>query len=420
MKKLLSILALMLAVGAFATISLQAQVQQDISVTIDGVAVDFEGQPPIIVDGRTLVPVRGVFEALGFDVDWDQDAQMVTLTRDDFVIRIVIGEQTFGIDDYVRQATGNGWLDVPAQIIGDRTLLPIRALVEGVGYYVDWDNATRTVIVSSTPIGEVTTQDFITIRGEHFSTGLTVLDLFDMDLQNEDIVVLRYMTNLTELWLSTNEISDISPLAELANLTMLSLAWNEISDLTPLAGLTNLTMLNLGGNEISDLTPLVGLANVTELFLHSNEISDATPLAGLVGLNTLWLSGNQISNLAPLAGLVNLVELDLHYNQISNLAPLAGLVNLQELVISFNQISDISPLASLTNLTRLLIWNNQISDITPLTYLEALAILNLWDNQISNISPLANLAYSASLMLNGNPITDWSPIEHVEDVDGRP
>jgi len=99
------------------------------------------------VDGRTLVPVRGVFEELGFEVDWYQPTQTATLTSSNYTVIISIGSPNF---------TTNGGslpLDVPAQIIGGRTMLPIRAVVESVGYYVDWDGATSTVIISSTPIG---------------------------------------------------------------------------------------------------------------------------------------------------------------------------------------------------------------------------------------------------------------------------
>ena len=394
MKKMLStILALVLAVGMLMPISLHAQSQQEISVTIDGVAVDFEGQPPIIIDGRTLVPVRGVFEQLGFEVDWDHDAQMAILIRDDFTVRIIIGETTFGIDDYVREASGNVELDVPAQIIGDRTLLPIRAVLESVGYYVDWDNTTRTVMVSSTPIDG----DYITIRGERFSAALTELELIDMDLQNEDIVVLRYMTNLTELWLTDNNISDLSPLAGLTNLTHLTIGWNPISDLSPLSGLENLTWLNIGGYEISDLSPLEGLVNLTNLLLHNNQISDISPLAGLVNLEVLWLGDNQVSDLTPLVGLVNLTELSLHRNEISDISPLAGLVNLSEIQLSANKIRDISPLAGLMNLERLTLWGNEISDISPLEGLD-LEWLDLTDN----------------------PVEDWSYVEHLKEVVGKP
>jgi len=147
----LLILAMTLALFLPAT-----ALANDISVTINGTAVDFGGQGPAIVDGRTLVPVRAVFEALDFDVDWDATTQIVTLTRDDFIVQVIIGSAAFGITQLIPglEASGVGAIDVPAQIIGGRTLLPIRAVLEAVGYYVDWDAATQTVLVSSEPFEE--------------------------------------------------------------------------------------------------------------------------------------------------------------------------------------------------------------------------------------------------------------------------
>ena len=93
--------------------------------------------------------------------------------------------------------------------------------------------------------------DYITIKEERYSTSLTELDLSGFGLQNEDIVPLKYMTNLAVLYLHATEISDITPLAELTNLeqfmnlTHLALDYNQISDISPLANLENLTDLGL-------------------------------------------------------------------------------------------------------------------------------------------------------------------------------
>ena len=59
---------------------------QVISVTIDGRPVDFDGQRPIVQDGRTLVPVRGVFEELGFTVGRNGSLRQVTLTSPDYTV----------------------------------------------------------------------------------------------------------------------------------------------------------------------------------------------------------------------------------------------------------------------------------------------------------------------------------------------
>jgi len=126
-----------------ALASTPTQSTGEITVTIDGETVLFEDQHPIIHNGRTLVPVRGVFEHLGFDVVWDRAARQGTLTRDDAVIVITIGSYTFTTNGVVYE------LDVPAQIIGGSTMLPLRAVLESVGYDLDWDRNTRTVEITS-------------------------------------------------------------------------------------------------------------------------------------------------------------------------------------------------------------------------------------------------------------------------------
>ena len=90
--------------------------------------------------------------------------------------------------------------------------------------------------------------EYITIRGEQFCISLNELELSGRnDWRNEDIIPLRYMTNLTTLVLFDIPISDITPLAELTNLTELSL-WNvSITDLTILSNFTNLRKLNVDG-----------------------------------------------------------------------------------------------------------------------------------------------------------------------------
>jgi len=112
-----------------------------INVTINEEHVIFADQEPVIIDGRTLVPVRGVFEMLGFDVSWDGNTQTAIMISVDYEVRITIGSYVF---------TSNGeefMLDVPAQIINSRTMVPIRLPLESVGIEVDWDDDTMTVIV---------------------------------------------------------------------------------------------------------------------------------------------------------------------------------------------------------------------------------------------------------------------------------
>lgn len=140
MKNCIISLALALSI-VFVSATVVYAADNGIGVTVHGEDVDFGDTPPVLVDGRTLVPVREVFEALGFVVDWYGGTQTVTLTRDDYIIIISLGDADFTTND-VSHA-----LDVPAQMIDGRTMLPIRLPLESVGYVVGWDSATSTVIV---------------------------------------------------------------------------------------------------------------------------------------------------------------------------------------------------------------------------------------------------------------------------------
>jgi hypothetical protein len=113
----------------------------DIRVRLNGNYITFD-QPPIIQDGRTLVPLRAIFEALGAEIDWDSATQTVTATTDDIVVILQIGNNVM---------TRNGEniaLDVPAQIVNNRTLVPVRAIAESFGADVEWCQESQTVIIN--------------------------------------------------------------------------------------------------------------------------------------------------------------------------------------------------------------------------------------------------------------------------------
>ena len=226
-----------------------------------------------------------------------------------------------------------------------------------------------------------------------------------------DFTGLQFATNLINLDISGNPISDLSPLAGLINLENLWFHAGElgISDLSPLAGLINLKLIHAFGNPISDLSPLAKLTKLEHLYLPDGDISDLAPLAGLTGLRELYLSFNGISDISPLANLTGLNRLDLADNSISDISPLVGLTQLEWLELRINHISDVSPLAGLTNLEWLRVAYNDIPNISPLANLTGLNHLDLADNSISGISPLVGLINLEFLDVSQNEISDISP-----------
>lgn len=116
---------------------------QGISVQLDGRNLYFD-QPPAMIDGRLLVPLRGIFEALSADVLYDAGTRSIKATKGNTVVQLQLGSRTALIDGRTV------YLDVPADTVGGRTMVPLRFVSEALGADVKWNGATKTVVIAST------------------------------------------------------------------------------------------------------------------------------------------------------------------------------------------------------------------------------------------------------------------------------
>ncbi len=115
-------------------------------VRINGELLKFQDQYPLLetIDEKTytLIPVRGVSEALDAKVDWDQDTLCVTITKDGQEMLLYIDEDTAYLDGEPIE------LDMPAMMKNNRTMVPLRFVMEAFDLTVDWDQDTRTVQIT--------------------------------------------------------------------------------------------------------------------------------------------------------------------------------------------------------------------------------------------------------------------------------
>lgn len=111
----------------------------------------------VIIEGRTMVPVRGVFEYMGYDVSWDSNTKTATLTntKKSSTITLTNGESTFKVNDKVVTP------DVPQQIVNGRFMLPLRAVGEAVDAKIGWLNESKIATINENnnffnlnPVGE--------------------------------------------------------------------------------------------------------------------------------------------------------------------------------------------------------------------------------------------------------------------------
>ena len=112
-----------------------------VKVQVNGQELTFD-TPPRMISDRTFVPIRALFEEMGAEVNWDEETKTAAVTQNDQTI-------TFQMDNTA--ATVNGEekeMDVPARMINDRIMIPLRFLSENLGYQVDWDDENYLVSIT--------------------------------------------------------------------------------------------------------------------------------------------------------------------------------------------------------------------------------------------------------------------------------
>jgi len=169
----------------------------EIRVILDGEQLAFDDVPPQIIDNRTMVPMRAIFEAWGAELVWFDDASSIAEIVADFAwanVRFDFFDWTQGSPIiWVNMPTSfptvvlqvdskamlvwidfdDGWieLDVPPQIVDNRTLVPLRAISEALNAEVDWCGDTRTVTIETPTVSDESNGITVHIPRELFFTG---------------------------------------------------------------------------------------------------------------------------------------------------------------------------------------------------------------------------------------------------------
>ena len=183
LRKTVSLVLALATIGLAVITSVYAK---DIEVYLDKTKLNFD-VPPQIISGRTMVPMRGIFEALGYEV----------------------GVNAMNTTD----ASGGSkteQLDVPPQIVDGRTLVPVRAISEASGLEVKWNESTQSVI-----IGENSGLSVATPVYEDITANINQINYFIS--QGKYAKAIKECDN-ANLWhkLSQEDINKVNDLRELA------------------------------------------------------------------------------------------------------------------------------------------------------------------------------------------------------------
>ena len=144
-KKLIYICLAVLSVTMFFTVNTigAEDAEQKIKVYLNGEYIQFSSQEPTVVERRTLIPLRGIFEKMGYSVSWDAKTKSCVISNDIQTITMRSGHKGMQVNEQAYM------LDVSAQIINDSLMIPLRAVAECTGATVTWDAPTKSVYINS-------------------------------------------------------------------------------------------------------------------------------------------------------------------------------------------------------------------------------------------------------------------------------
>lgn len=128
------LIVMLISISAYAS-------SDDLTLVINGKIIESDVNP-MIINSRTMVPVRVLFDSFGAEVLWNGSLRQVVVSTASSVIVFTIGSSTAYIDGVGRT------VDVPPTIVNDRTFVPIRFISDVLGYDVVWNGSTRTVYIT--------------------------------------------------------------------------------------------------------------------------------------------------------------------------------------------------------------------------------------------------------------------------------
>lgn len=151
-KRIIMILG-MLAIAAFPA----AAQEKPIDLVLDGVVIQSDTDP-VIVNNRTMIPARALFEAAGYQVEWLPASRQVSIDSNQNGILLTLDKEAV-------QVNGKTMIfEIAPHIINNRTMIPVRFTAEALGFTVDWDAPNRRVLVTS-PVVEIPEEKPIHIIG---------------------------------------------------------------------------------------------------------------------------------------------------------------------------------------------------------------------------------------------------------------
>ena len=121
---------------------------KEVTVKVNDVLVNSPVSAQIVND-RTMLPMRSIFERIGAKVTWIESEKIIFATKNNLLITMQIDNTIMSVQQIENDEIAKIELDSPPFIVNGSTLVPVRAVAESLGCSVKWDPHTYTVDIST-------------------------------------------------------------------------------------------------------------------------------------------------------------------------------------------------------------------------------------------------------------------------------
>ncbi|MGM0238579.1 leucine-rich repeat domain-containing protein [Enterococcus sp. AZ103] len=311
--------------------------------------------------------------------------------------------------------------------------MPDKNLQKIVGDQLSNPDFTQADMANLTNLS-ISSAEITDLTGISYATNLTSLDINNTDLSNtKNLAEIGTLSKLQTLTVTNDNLSDVSLLqnSQLTSLEQVNISNNSFTNMDSFEGLQlpALKEINLSNNQIENVNGItkIKVPVIEKIDISNNKISDASPLLSTDAINSVKemnVSNNLFTSLSSVTGinLPSLEKIDISHNQLNDVSILqsAHVPALNYIDASYNQISDISPIAnsSITSLTTLIASHNQIKDVDAFanSSFTKLESLDVAYNQIGDISVMENLV--AKYPSLHTYIVDHNNINNIQFMEG--
>ncbi len=344
---------------------------------ITAVSVNAEGLVSPVLTAE--FNVTNDYEEVAFDDPKMEEMVRVSLDKPTGVIRVKELEN-------VTSLSNNG-IDGNLHTLSDLELMP--NLTE---FHIE----NETKLISMSQLSGRTELTSVSLVGcELDSSDINALGsltkLQSIDLSDNNITSINIVTNLPELqyvFLTNNNIDDISPLSSLSKLLVVDVSQNDITELPDFSSAKSIEALYISKNKLSDLSSIHSAASLVILDVSNNNITNAKNIGKLTKLETLMLANNDITSFDFLSSISKLASLDV---SATSMVSTSALAKLPLVVFKANNtgITSINDISKITSLTSLEIANTSVTSIAGLAKIPALDFLDISNCKVTDLKALA-------------------------------